>query len=258
MQNAVKELLGGEATFLGQWPAIGVVLMVRREGDGLPKNTHKLQPPFHKDEFEGPLLCVRMDEEATPVSFKLREYREWQARDIAEFEVEGTDEEDVGEEGSEDEQSSGGSDSDSGSGHSDSEFSPDDDDEEDDDEEDNPLHAILFQKVTSGFIAEHGREPTEEELKSIFTRLNAAIDAQEGSEGEDAEDEDEAVGAGAGAGAGDAGGNGEQEEQPAVSANSPGSAEKRARAEKAEKAGAGAGAAASGKRARVSRLRMRN
>lgn len=89
----------------------------------------------------------------------------------------------------------------------------DDDDEEEDDEEadaEDAMYQLLFNKVMSQFKSTHGRDPTEEELKTIFMALNqrtaeAAKAADDGSEREsegDDDDGDSGAAAAAGAGAG--------------------------------------------------------
>lgn len=45
-KNIPAKILGGVATFLGAMPEIDVVIMSRREIDGLPQNNHSLPKPF--------------------------------------------------------------------------------------------------------------------------------------------------------------------------------------------------------------------
>jgi hypothetical protein len=92
--------LGGTVTIMGAWSTLDVVLLRLREpGDDLPTNTHKLQPPLHKAVVVGPILCVRMDEDAKPQNFTLSEYTAFQALEIAEFEIESASEDEADSEG---------------------------------------------------------------------------------------------------------------------------------------------------------------
>jgi len=71
-KNEIFLLLGGTATFIGQWPDLDVVIMKAMNGKDLNKNT--LPSPFDTEEVKGPILLIRMDDESNPQDFTLQEY----------------------------------------------------------------------------------------------------------------------------------------------------------------------------------------
>ena len=76
----IYRLLKGTATFIGQWPELGVVLLRCDESPfDLMENRNILPPPFHQENVRGPILLMRMDEDAMPVDFRLTEYQLWRA-----------------------------------------------------------------------------------------------------------------------------------------------------------------------------------
>ena len=86
--NAVVKLLGGEATFLGQWPSLGSVVMVQRApARGTRVNAARLQPPFHKERVVGNILLVSMDASSRPRDLTLARYASFAAKAIAPFDV---------------------------------------------------------------------------------------------------------------------------------------------------------------------------
>jgi hypothetical protein len=78
-KNEIFKLLGGRATFIGQWPEIDVVIM--KPEHGLIENENILPFPFHGEEVLGKILLIRMDEQSEPQDFTLREYRSLGSRD---------------------------------------------------------------------------------------------------------------------------------------------------------------------------------
>ena len=75
--SQVYEYLGGPGTFIGQWPEIEVVIMKCRESlfeQGF--NSNKLAKPFDKERVVGPILLIRMDENAEPKDLTLEEVLE--------------------------------------------------------------------------------------------------------------------------------------------------------------------------------------
>jgi len=72
-KNEIYNLLGGKATFIGQWPHYDVVII--KCVNGCTHNGNKLPPPFECEDVMGPILLVRMDENSDPKNFTLREYR---------------------------------------------------------------------------------------------------------------------------------------------------------------------------------------
>jgi len=85
--NNCAKLLGGQPTFIGQWPEIGVILMMARDAPaGSVKNTIKLPYPFHKipdGEIVGDILLVRMDDSSNPADITLAEYEKFAAERFA-------------------------------------------------------------------------------------------------------------------------------------------------------------------------------
>lgn len=70
-------LLKGPATFIGQWSDINVVIMKNRTSIfDLCDNENRLAHPFEKEHVKGPILLVRMDENAEPQDFTLEEFLE--------------------------------------------------------------------------------------------------------------------------------------------------------------------------------------
>ena len=72
-KNEIYNLLGGRATFIGQWSDFDVVIM--KNVNGITKNKNILPQPFSDEEVFGPILLVRMDEDSEPQDFTVREYR---------------------------------------------------------------------------------------------------------------------------------------------------------------------------------------
>ena len=74
-------ILKGTATFIGQLPDIDVVIMCcERSQFQLMENRNKLPPPYDEDRVTGPVLLVRMDENAEPRDFTLQEYLDYCGR----------------------------------------------------------------------------------------------------------------------------------------------------------------------------------
>jgi hypothetical protein len=73
-KNEIANLLGGNATFLGQWEDDLVVIMVRASTENLELNANKLPRPFTNMRIFGKILLIRMDEDSEPQDFTLREY----------------------------------------------------------------------------------------------------------------------------------------------------------------------------------------
>lgn len=83
-KNEIGQILGGSSTFLGQLETENVVVMMRRDTDGLEENRTQLPAPLDRAEVVlGDLLLLRMDEGAQPRSFTLQEYREYCAKNPA-------------------------------------------------------------------------------------------------------------------------------------------------------------------------------
>ncbi len=73
--NKIYNILGGRATFIGQWPEIDVVIMKAVTAE--KENENQLPPPFHEECVHGKILLVRMDEDSEPQDFTSKEYRDW-------------------------------------------------------------------------------------------------------------------------------------------------------------------------------------
>jgi hypothetical protein len=195
-KNELSKLLGGSPTFVGQYTDIEAVVMARRDHDSpdstMPKNANELKYPLHEVSVCGDMVVLKMVN-AEPTDMKLSEYSEWREKEPVleeeEEEEEGEGENEEGDEGEDDDESE-----DDGEENEEEENSADDgeqegeddeedeDDADDDDEGENLFHQMLFNKVYESFKAEHGREPTEEELTKVMDSLNAVIGAEENHE----------------------------------------------------------------------------
>lgn len=177
-KQMVQKTLGGPFTFLGQYEEEGIMLMCLRdnnneqgaeEGNNLPVNQHKLQPPFDEAQVRGDILCLRVAAEEDEndnvdtlasksneeffLNYTKDEYMAFAAR--TDIEVpnnvvsEDADEEhDDGMESSEEEEVEGES------------------DEEDEDAEAGFMQMLMGQ-VIQRFQQENGRMPEEEELQAL-------------------------------------------------------------------------------------------
>ena len=75
--SQVTQYLGGTGTFIGQWPEKDIVIMKCRESLFEPAlNMNKLAEPFHEEIVSGPILLIRMDENAEPKDLNLVEVLE--------------------------------------------------------------------------------------------------------------------------------------------------------------------------------------
>jgi hypothetical protein len=75
-RNEIYNILGGRATFVGQWEQLDVVIIKRASDDG-SLNLNKLPSPFYDETIFGPILLVRMDEESENQDFTLPEYTDF-------------------------------------------------------------------------------------------------------------------------------------------------------------------------------------
>jgi len=73
-KNEIVHVLGGNATFLGQWEDEFVVILTRANTENLELNANKLPRPFTNMRIFGKILLIRMDEESEPRDFTLWEY----------------------------------------------------------------------------------------------------------------------------------------------------------------------------------------
>ena len=72
-KNEIFKLLGGRATFIGQWPEIDVVIM--KSENAIIDNENILPSPFDTEDVKGKILLVRMDENSDHQDFTLSEYK---------------------------------------------------------------------------------------------------------------------------------------------------------------------------------------
>ena len=76
-KNEIYKLLKGKASFLGQWPDEQVVI-VKCDPDDSPfelnLNRNRLPRPFTNMLVFGRILLIRMDDDAEPQNFTLKEY----------------------------------------------------------------------------------------------------------------------------------------------------------------------------------------
>ena len=79
-KNQVFKLLKGAGTFIGQWPDSDVVIMKCRESMfELQRNENTMASPFEDEVIYGPILFIRMDENADHQDLTLSEVnlRDW-------------------------------------------------------------------------------------------------------------------------------------------------------------------------------------
>lgn len=73
--NDLYKLLKGTGTFIGQFPDTDIVIMKCDESlFELLENRNKLPEPFHDEVVNGPILLIRMDDNADPRDFTISEY----------------------------------------------------------------------------------------------------------------------------------------------------------------------------------------
>ena len=76
-KNEIYKILRGKASFLGQWPDEQVVIVKCEPEDSpfeLTLNQNRLPRPFTNMIVFGRILLIRMDEDAEPQNFILKEY----------------------------------------------------------------------------------------------------------------------------------------------------------------------------------------
>lgn len=78
-KNQIMHIFDGQATFIGQWPDIDVVIL-RAVNSNLDINKNTLPYPFSDIEVRGPILLVRMDTYSEPKDFTLKEYKLFRSR----------------------------------------------------------------------------------------------------------------------------------------------------------------------------------
>eukprot|EP01138_Halocafeteria_seosinensis_P005448 gb/GECG01005569.1/.p1 GENE.gb/GECG01005569.1/~~gb/GECG01005569.1/.p1 ORF type:complete len:306 (+),score=98.45 gb/GECG01005569.1/:1-918(+) len=202
-ENKIVEAMGGSVTILGQYNDIDtVVLKLRNPGENAVKNPHKLQPPLHNQVVYGPLLMVRMDADANPQDFTKQEYLEYLKKDIEPFEISdqpvgpsGEPLQENQEDEEEDEYDEDDDDDEEEEEDDDEEEGDDDEEEDDDDEEDandeEMIHMVILNKVMEQFKEQHGREPSEDELKDILSSLNQMSEQSGEGDGDDDENDEQ-------------------------------------------------------------------
>jgi hypothetical protein len=78
----LRELMGTDLSFLGQYEEIDVVIICARQPTEhiLERNHHHLPPPFNNDVVIGPLILNRMDKNSNPQPFTLQNYERFLRR----------------------------------------------------------------------------------------------------------------------------------------------------------------------------------
>jgi hypothetical protein len=74
LDTDLYSILKGTATFIGQYGDDVVVMRCAASPFQLMENRNRLPPPFETVVVTGPMLLVRMDENANPMDFTLEEY----------------------------------------------------------------------------------------------------------------------------------------------------------------------------------------
>jgi|TARA_B110000305_G_C19452597_1_gene648896 hypothetical protein len=78
-KNEIFKLLKGKASFLGQWPEEQVVIVKTEPDESFAElylNSNRLPRPFTNMKVLGRILLIRMDDNADPQNFSLKEYHE--------------------------------------------------------------------------------------------------------------------------------------------------------------------------------------
>eukprot|EP00467_Chlorarachnion_reptans_P017322 CAMPEP_0114496810 /NCGR_PEP_ID=MMETSP0109-20121206/5972_1 /TAXON_ID=29199 /ORGANISM="Chlorarachnion reptans, Strain CCCM449" /LENGTH=200 /DNA_ID=CAMNT_0001674115 /DNA_START=107 /DNA_END=709 /DNA_ORIENTATION=- len=100
-KNTAAKILKGSVTFIGAMPEIDVIIMGRRDMEGLSPNQHKLPKPYTEVKVNGDVLLVRMDENSEPQNLTMKEYEAYVEKKNAEPDAEKEEEADY-DEGEED------------------------------------------------------------------------------------------------------------------------------------------------------------
>ena len=74
--NDLYRILKGTATFIGQLFNDVVIMKCDESLFNLMENRNRLPFPFHEEVVKGPILLIRMDSDANPQDFTLKEYLE--------------------------------------------------------------------------------------------------------------------------------------------------------------------------------------
>ena len=153
----LPELLGGDVTFLGQFESIQVVLLVKRDQEGMKKkdlNKHKLFPPLADAEAFGDIILTRSGDNGEPLDFTIEEWNAYEG------EPEGCDDDQDEEEEEEEEVE-------------------DEDEDEDFSDEDDPEGDAILDKLTEkaidDFKKKNGRVPTEKVENMFFFICNVTL-----------------------------------------------------------------------------------
>ncbi len=72
--NILGEILEDRVSFVGQWEDEQVVIVKRYDQSYGLRNKHKLPKPYDNEIVNGPIILVRMDDNAKPKDFTLNEY----------------------------------------------------------------------------------------------------------------------------------------------------------------------------------------
>lgn len=191
-KNAVAQTLGGKGTIVGEWPENEVVILKLLEPpEDAPVNCHKLQPPFDKKEIKGNMLLVRMDEDAHPQDFTLKEYEEFAAMDLPAVHGGGEEEEEQSEDGDEEnpweeitmsEMFPKMKEDFEATNHR-----PPTEEEEEAIRLDLKLYAMQIKRANDAFFETHGREPTDEEMGDIIANPEKYLPDEDEEEEEEEE-----------------------------------------------------------------------
>ena len=83
LDQDLYSILKGTATFIGQYADIDVVILRCSETPfQLMENRNRLPAPYENERVVGPILLVRMDEQANPKDFTLEEYLDYARSDF--------------------------------------------------------------------------------------------------------------------------------------------------------------------------------
>ena len=200
-KNEAAQILGGSATFVGQFPSINVVVMTRREPAAdavVSQHIAALPPPLHAldEPVRGDMLLVRMDDDGEPCDFALAEFEAFLKEDHSEALADYVASEKATAEADAAAAAGYGEEDDAEDDEDDEDEEEEDDSEEEDEEDDDAGELTeeqqqLLSRVIQGFQSQYSRDPTEEEVMEIMGKLNALMELQGGDAEEEEEEEEE-------------------------------------------------------------------
>jgi len=186
--NMLYNLLGGIVTIVGKWYCNGVVILKQREPkEDAPTNVHSLPKPYHTEKVQGDIALVKMNDDASVcVDFTLSDWEAFSSLSAEALEEQEEkamneaaekaeqDQFEIPEEALEE----------------DIEYDEEEDDEEEITDPNEIFKMQLLTKVCAFYQEQHGREPTQEEVKASMKTILEAMAGTAEYENEDEEEGD--------------------------------------------------------------------